>query len=93
MNLRLNHQVFSDQNNKTQPEHQSLPLLLMNKVNSFCTRKSSTTLQSMPALKAINHSDNNTEYDQLANNKHSNDSGPYLWYPLLTAIPTISASA
>jgi hypothetical protein len=29
MNLHLNHQVFSDQNNKTKPEHQSLPLLLM----------------------------------------------------------------
>jgi hypothetical protein len=29
INLCLNHQFFSDQNNKTKPEHQSLPLLLM----------------------------------------------------------------
>jgi hypothetical protein len=29
INLRLNNQFFSSQNNKTKPEHQSLPVLLM----------------------------------------------------------------
>jgi hypothetical protein len=34
LNVCLNHQFFSDQNNKTKPEHQSLPLLLMQAGNA-----------------------------------------------------------
>jgi hypothetical protein len=36
MILRLNHQSFSNQNNKTKPEHQSLPVLLMKRICRRC---------------------------------------------------------
>jgi hypothetical protein len=47
----------------------------------------------MPALEAVNRLDNDAEYNELADDERSDDSRPYLRYPLLAAVPVISASA